>query len=669
MVCSGWPRVNCYGCLGGKTVSFKLKSVSIYSYDGEIRTVTFKLSGLNILTGRAATGKSSIIDIVDYCLGRSECYVAAGVIRQHVSWFAVELEKNGDCLFVGRRNPGPTTNTSPDIFVRRGTFGELPIYPDLQKNITEDALISLLTRYAGIEENENRPTSGTREPLRATLRHAIWYCFQKQDEIASRERLFHRQGDPWIPQAIKDTLPYFLGAFDSEYFLRQEELDDARTQLRALEAKLELSKQARNIGMEKIRRYVTDGKRVGLIDQNFESSKLEDVFAQLKTAAQANLTSPLILASPDGAIEQLENEQKTLLMKLQENVQNTRATRHFLSEQVSFATEATEQGARLATLELFPKADSEKSVCPICLQDLDKIVPAVEHIRLSLQRIETHLVSVSTENPHLQSRLDELGNQKGSLESDLIEIQQELENAYIANAKSQALRDQAIERARVIGRISAFLDQNAEVEDGSELARQIQSAKLRVKALSERLNVEDVGQRIDTFLNLISDKMTDYAKRLELEHAGGRIRFDLKKLTVVADTSQGPIPLNRMGSGENWVGFHVLTHLALHAWFRSAARPVPGFLIFDQPSQVYYPPETDQNGRLDGLQDEDRKAVRRLFELMNDVSNEIGLNFQMLVIDHAHLDDDWFEAAIVEEWRGANALVPEAWKDTSSTSL
>jgi hypothetical protein len=300
---------------------------------------------------------------------------------------------------------------------------------------------------------------------------------------------------------------------------------------------------------------------------------------------------------------------------------------------------------------------------------LDKIVPAVEHIRLSLQRIETHLVSVSTENPHLQSRLDELGNQKGSLESDLIEIQQELENAYIANAKSQALRDQAIERARVIGRISAFLDQNAEVEDGSELARQIQSAKLRVKALSERLNVEDVGQRIDTFLNLISDKMTDYAKRLELEHAGGRIRFDLKKLTVVADTSQGPIPLNRMGSGENWVGFHVLTHLALHAWFRSAARPVPGFLIFDQPSQVYYPPETDQNGRLDGLQDEDRKAVRRLFELMNDVSNEIGLNFQMLVIDHAHLDDDWFEAAIVEEWRGANALVPEAWKDTSSTSL
>ena len=96
---------------------------------------------------------------------------------------------------------------------------------------------------------------------------------------------------------------------------------------------------------------------------------------------------------------------------------------------------------------------------------------------------------------------------------------------------------------------------------------------------------------------------------------------------------------------------------------------MPGFLIFDQPSQVYYPPETDQNGRLDGLQDEDRKAVRRLFELMNDVSNEIGLNFQMLVIDHAHLDDDWFEAAIVEEWRGAKALVPEAWKDTSPTAL
>ncbi len=92
-------------------MSFSIRSVSIYSYDGERKTLVFKTSGLNIITGRAATGKFSIIDILDYCFGRSECYVAAGIIRQHVSWFGVEIQNGSDVLFVGRRNPDQTERT------------------------------------------------------------------------------------------------------------------------------------------------------------------------------------------------------------------------------------------------------------------------------------------------------------------------------------------------------------------------------------------------------------------------------------------------------------------------------------------------------------------------------------------------------------------------------
>ena len=101
-------------------MSFTLRSVSVYSISGECRTVTFRSSGLNILTGRAKTGKSSVIDILDYCFGRSECYVAEGVIRQHVSWFGVEIENKDDVLFIGRRNPDLGKRTSPDIHIRRG---------------------------------------------------------------------------------------------------------------------------------------------------------------------------------------------------------------------------------------------------------------------------------------------------------------------------------------------------------------------------------------------------------------------------------------------------------------------------------------------------------------------------------------------------------------------
>jgi hypothetical protein len=87
-------------------------------------------------------------------------------------------------------------------------------------------------------------------------------------------------------------------------------------------------------------------------------------------------------------------------------------------------------------------------------------------------------------------------------------------------------------------------------------------------------------------------------------------------------------------------------------------RPVPAFLIFDQPTQAYYPPDSTEGG-LDQIEkDADRAAVQALFKLMATACAEIQADFQLIVLDHAHLKDEWFESAIVAEWRGDEALVP-----------
>ncbi|NKX17441.1 DUF3732 domain-containing protein [Ochrobactrum pseudogrignonense] len=96
------------------------------------------------------------------------------------------------------------------------------------------------------------------------------------------------------------------------------------------------------------------------------------------------------------------------------------------------------------------------------------------------------------------------------------------------------------------------------------------------------------------------------------EHSGSSLRLDVKKLTVVANTVDGPIPLNRMGSGENWVGYHVLSHLAIHWWLRERTAPYR-FLIFDQPTQAYYPPDISEGGLEQIEKDADRAAVKALF--------------------------------------------------------
>lgn len=640
-------------------MSMTIGSIVVYSHGGEHREIRFKSGCLNVITGDSKTGKSAIIDIIDYCLGRSSCNVAEGVIRRSVSWFAVRLVKGGDELFVARRNPGPGTDTGGEIYVRRGAFNHPPPFLELNRNMVEPELISLLSRFVGISENEHRPRTGTRPPLQATIRHALFLCFQKQDEIDNRDRLFHRQGDQFIPQAIKDTLPYFIGAVDEQHFLRQHELDLAREALRELELRAQRERQERNVDVGRMRRLVADGKRVGLIMSDYEPVETEGALVVLDRAARTDLQFNVGLPDFGDAINRLRGEQATLRASLEVVSEELRASRLMLSEQSAYTREGNEQRSRLSSIGLF-KQESDGLHCPVCDSALTVPTPNVLKIADSLREISEQLSAVEVEQPHLQSHIEGLEQRRGRLERDLVESQGALNSLIADDERARAQQNTLVDQARVIGRIAAFLDALRPTSNEADLAPLIDSARRRVEALENEVNADDIAQRLDTYVNLISKQMSRFAESLDLEHSGSELRLDIKKLTLVADTVDGPIPLNRMGSGENWVGYHVLTYLALHWWFRKRNRPVPATLIFDQPSQAHYPAERDQEGKLDPLDDKDRHAVQALFELMHRACQEIE-GLQLIVLDHAHLADDWFEAAIVEEWRRGRFLVPPEW--------
>jgi hypothetical protein len=154
--------------------------------------------------------------------------------------------------------------------------------------------------------------------------------------------------------------------------------------------------------------------------------------------------------------------------------------------------------------------------------------------------------------------------------------------------------------------------------------------------------------------------MSRYAEQLSLEHSGDSVRLDLARLTVVTDTPTGPASLSRIGSAANWIGYHLATHLALHRFLVTQDRPVPRFLMLDQPTQAHYPSEAD-NATGTAEDDADRVAVRRMFELMRDVVEELAPNFQVIVCDHADLPEDWFNDAVRHRWRNGVKLIPSDW--------
>lgn len=83
--------------------------------------------------------------------------------------------------------------------------------------------------------------------------------------------------------------------------------------------------------------------------------------------------------------------------------------------------------------------------------------------------------------------------------------------------------------------------------------------------------------------------------------------------------------------------------------------------MLDQPSQAHYPPERDENGKIDGLADEDQAAVRQLFKLLDQYCVDLQQGMQIIVADHAELLDLWLRKGITERWRDGIALVPPSW--------
>ena len=126
--------------------------------------------------------------------------------------------------------------------------------------------------------------------------------------------------------------------------------------------------------------------------------------------------------------------------------------------------------------------------------------------------------------------------------------------------------------------------------------------------------------------------------------------------------------MDQMGSGENWVGYHLIAHLALHRWFVEHNRPVPHFIFIDQPSQVYFPEDKDwqrqENGTL-GI-GEDRKKVGLMYKLAYDIVNMLKEKLQVIVTDHANINEEWFQACVRERWREGKMLVPPEWDVSSS---
>lgn len=647
----------------------QILDIVLYGDGDRVRRLPLEPNQLNIITGASKTGKSALSHIVEYCLGRDSFLVPATVIADNVRWYALRLQFPTTQVFVARAAPARGEKTSSAIHLEVGTELSIPPASELLKKINRRDMRDKLTRLLRINPNLNIPEDDeSRLPLEATIAHALFMNFQQQGEVNHQFLLFHRQGEDHIPQTIKDTLPYFLGAVPEGRLAKVQEL---RRERRALVLATRRQKEAQGLrgdGITKGLALLAEAEEAGLI----EVTKRPTTVAEIREAlSPVRSWSPAeIPIAPGDALGPLQDERAVLVVEYRRIKDRLRAAKNCAEGQARYATEAREQQARLLSVELFGEPTVSDSACPICQSALESPTPAAADMQESLLKLTAQLNGVAAESPRLREQIDRM-------ENELRETSRRLDDNRVAmsavTAKQPDVSSILASNASigmVVGRVGYYLENLPSADQPTGVDEEVVRARSRVESLQEELANSSTAELLPSILSNIGQRIETFGEQLDFEYSTSRLRLDLTNLTVIADTDSGPVPLARMGSGANWLACHLATHAALHEWFILKDRPVPRFLFLDQPSQAYYPQDWDaaslraaleqDDGSLGFLKGDDRQAVSQVFKWLHDLPAVLGGGFQIIVTDHADIPEEWFEQCVAARWR-KEKLIPADW--------
>lgn len=480
----------------------QLLEVVLYDTQGRQRTVEFRPGALNIVTGVSSTGKSALLDIVEYCLGRNHLTVPAGPIADLVQWYAVLLQLPGVRAFVARPRPRPgQASTSRAMLELGADLRSLPMTA-LIENTDTGSVREQLGQLSGIEENRHEPPTGSlRHPLAAHLGHAALLCFQGQGEVANRALLFHRQGEEGMAQTLRDTIPYFLGAVAADQTVRRLQLVIARRDLRRAETDLaNAERQAESVDAQ-VQALLDEAYSSGLVPSR-QTRTRDEALRLLRLAVERPSPEPPI--ADDAQVirrRELEAERTRLRQELRAVADQRSLLVEEEGSEEGYVTAVEGQLVRLGALDLIPTNQDgheapNSAVCPVCGGTLEEPDLSRQQLGDALGLLRRQLAGVRPARPRREAALRELDDRAHTARQQLRALDAALTGLASGDRLETEAGTEAEERAFRRGRIDASLSRlRATGEPTRARAQAVELARRAVTELEELLDPDTERER------------------------------------------------------------------------------------------------------------------------------------------------------------------------------
>lgn len=666
-------------------MNFVLHQILLFPKDKtkKVRNVDFTPGVVNVVTGTSARGKSALSKIIDYCLGSSKCAIPVGEIRRTVEWYGIVAEIGSQMCFFARRDPGKKQATD-DYCVAEDPHLAIPLRPE--KNASRSSVLQKINTLAGLPNLELAPGKAKAGyDARPSFRDLVAFNFLPQHIVANPQTLFFKADTAENRERLQRVFPLALGAVTADYLLAEHEAHDLKRQLQGLERDMERRQSANTAWLAELDSFYSSAVELGLVSTTnirpTSSSQYIDMFRRIV----ADASRQEVVATPGGtedAVAQLTaslNQERDLARRLSYARRTLQRLRQLTRSVEEFSGELFAQSARLESVPWYERHLSNSEICPFCGVESDSARVEVEKLIDASKSLQAMTAAVERSPTSLEREQAELARAIRSLEEEIRINRLQRRELEDQSTEAAASRQTTQEVFRFIGRLEQAI-RNAEVSDeAGELAAKIDQLKKEFVAVQKRMNKEHRTKKENAALERISLLIGESAKLMELERRNEIAKLIPRELALVFEDKDGDKDyLWEIGSGENWMGYHISLLLALHEYFLSLENgPVASFLVIDQPTQVYFPARNDTYDRLVSDQatsgapttSGDIPKARRIFETLSAGLKRMQGRLQIIVTEHAdELTWGGVENVVeVENWRGDQYLIPQDWLGPQTT--
>jgi hypothetical protein len=631
-----------------------IKQIRIFGYDGTSRLLKLT-KGLNIVTGVSKRGKSALIEIVDYCLCSSLNTIPKGKIESYAKLFCIVLRLKEGYLVIAR--PAWKLDGASKIYVRFESdysiihklnidyFESLPLLK-IKGAGQED-----IERYIGLRVINPSPADADRKSGKASIRNMTPFLYQYQNLIASKHALFSKMDDVFKRKDILDQLPIFLGLVNDDYFSVKRQIDDLKL---------------------KIKRIERDAQRTAEESAKY-GNRLKDLIENYY--ALINVSPPNMVTAQDAL-----KAGKSLPGLADDYYLKTDTTRRYeslgikLLEKQEELSSANKKIKQIETVRDYAKKtlvhhrnDLARGVavahdmvtCPVCSQDVPEMLEESKKYVTAMDNLNSEIASMANFARYDSEQLESFRTTRRELISEIKKLEDDLKTLDLFEENFKKYKS----LADALSYYKVQIDFSMKVvgEVGSEDASTLKELRNELKLLDKQFSDYDFANAIFSAETKLNKWMSTLCSHLDFEEEfrPPNLRMKLGELSLFhIDEKYGNVALSDMGSGANWLAFHLAASMGMLRLFcNSPESSVPSFLFLDQPSQVYFPNPNSPNS-------EDTDKVQELYVTIlreiHRIRPEVGFYPQVIILDHAqnlNLGKYNFKKFVRADWHGDNALI------------